>query len=46
VWALPTTQALIQRVSLWWALALQLVFLLALLHLHFEDHVPFLYFQF
>jgi len=45
-WALPTTQALIRRASLWWSLPLQAAFLLALVHLHFEDHVPFLYFQF
>jgi len=46
VWGTPTTQASIARASLRWAVALQLAFLLALLHLHFEDHVPFLYFQF
>ena len=46
VWGLPTTQALVQRPRAPWILALQLLFLLALVHLHYEDHVPFLYFQF
>ena len=46
VWFAPTTQELVKKASPWWALALQPLFLLALLHLHYEDHVPFLYFQF
>ncbi len=46
VYAFPTTQVLIQRARLAWVIPLQLFFLWALLHLHHEDHVPFLYFQF
>jgi alginate O-acetyltransferase complex protein AlgI len=46
VWGLPTTQALVHRPRPAWILALQVLFLLALVHLHYEDHVPFLYFQF
>ncbi len=46
IWALPTTQTLIERASVWWTLPLQAAFVIALFHLHFEDHVPFLYFQF
>jgi len=45
-WFLPTTQYFIKRVNMTWAFAIQPAFVLALLHLHFEDHVPFLYFQF
>ncbi len=45
-WFLPTTQHFIRQVNMRWALALQPAFFLALLHLHFEDDVPFLYFQF
>ncbi len=46
VWGFPTTQRLIQRPRSPWVFGLQLLFLLALLHLHYQDHVPFLYFQF
>ena len=46
VWRAPTTQALISRGDGRWALLLQPLFVIALLHLHFVDHVPFLYFQF
>ena len=46
VYAFPTTQALVQRARLAWVLPLQLLFLIALAHLHHEDQVPFLYFQF
>ena len=46
VWFAPTTQKLVPRPRLAWVLVLQLLFLLALLHLHYQDHVPFLYFQF
>jgi len=46
VWFAPTTQSLIQRLPRWWVVILQLFFLWTLAHLHYEDHVPFLYFQF
>ena len=46
VWGFPTTQRLIKNPRTMWVLGLQLLFLLALLHLHYQDHVPFLYFQF
>lgn len=46
VWFAPTTQDLVKRLPIFWVLALQFFFLWALVHLHFEDHVPFLYFQF
>ncbi len=46
VWFAPTTQSLIQRLPRWWVVVLQLFFLWTLAHLHYEDHVPFLYFQF
>jgi alginate O-acetyltransferase complex protein AlgI len=45
-WAFPTTQALAARSRLPWVLALQVFFALAVLHLHYENHVPFLYYQF
>ena len=46
VYGFPTTQSLIQRARLAWVILLQLLFLLALIHLHHEDQVPLLYFQF
>ncbi len=46
VWLCPTTQSLIQRARTLWVLVLQVLFLLALVHLHYEHNVPFLYFQF
>lgn len=46
VWACPTTQQLVPRAPVWWQLALQVLFLAALLHIQFQQHVPFLYFQF
>jgi alginate O-acetyltransferase complex protein AlgI len=46
IWLTPTTQRLIERPRAAWSLALQPLFFIALLHLHHEDHVPFLYFQF
>ena len=46
VFLAPTSQDLAGRAPKSWALSLQLLFVLALLHLHFQDHVPFLYFQF
>ena len=46
IWFLPTTQQLVQRARLAWVIPLQLAFWAALVHLHHEDQVPFLYFQF
>ncbi|MFT5051405.1 MAG: alginate O-acetyltransferase complex protein AlgI [Chlamydiales bacterium] len=46
VWGLPTTQKLVARPPLRWAGALQVLFPLALAHMHYEQNVPFLYFQF
>ncbi|MFT7676182.1 MAG: alginate O-acetyltransferase complex protein AlgI [Planctomycetota bacterium] len=46
VWGFPTTQSLVARPPNWWVLALQLLFPLALAHMHYEQNVPFLYFQF
>jgi alginate O-acetyltransferase complex protein AlgI len=46
VWSLPTTQQLIQRPPKMWVVALQVLFVMALVHLHYEHNVPFLYFQF
>ena len=46
VWAAPTTQELLRSARARWAVPLQAAFLVALLHLHHEADVPFLYFQF
>ena len=46
VWGLPTTQHFLTEPRPRRVVALQALFLLALVHLHFQDHVPFLYFQF
>ncbi len=46
VWRVPTTQEVITRAAPLVCLALQPAFLLALAHVHYADHVPFLYFQF
>ncbi|MFT5052095.1 MAG: alginate O-acetyltransferase complex protein AlgI [Chlamydiales bacterium] len=46
VWGLPTTQRLLREPPLWWAISLQLLLPLALVHMHHEQNVPFLYFQF
>ena len=46
VWAMPTTQRLVYRASPFFSLSIQPLFLLALIHLHYQDHVPFLYYQF
>jgi len=46
VWGTPTTQSLVARPRPAWALLVQPLFFLALVHMHFEEHVPFLYFQF
>ena len=46
LWFAPTTQRILRDPHPALALALQAPFLLALVHLHYEDHVPFLYFQF
>jgi alginate O-acetyltransferase complex protein AlgI len=42
----PTSQVLAERRRWWWVLVVQLLFVLALLQLHYKDHVPFLYYQF
>jgi len=46
VWGFPTTQRLVREPPLWWAMSLQLLLPLALAHMHHEQNVPFLYFQF
>jgi len=46
VWLAPTTQRLVARANPAWVLLLQLLFVLATLHLHYQNDVPFLYFQF
>jgi alginate O-acetyltransferase complex protein AlgI len=46
VWKLPTTQRLVADPPLWWVISLQLLLPLALAHMHYEQNVPFLYFQF
>ena len=46
VWGFPTTQRLVPRATLAYSVVLQIAFVLSLLQLHFNDHVPFLYFQF
>ena len=46
VWGFPTTQRLVTKQPRAWVIALQFLFFVALLHLHHEEHVPFLYFQF
>jgi alginate O-acetyltransferase complex protein AlgI len=45
-WGLPPSHHLLARFRPWWTAALQPVWLLALLHLDFQHHVPFLYYQF
>ncbi len=46
VWTQPTTQTIVARLKAHRAWIVQPLFLLAIVHLHFTDHVPFLYFQF
>jgi alginate O-acetyltransferase complex protein AlgI len=46
VWGFPTTQAQVHAAKPGWVLSLQPLFVLALVHLHYENDVPFLYFQF
>jgi alginate O-acetyltransferase complex protein AlgI len=46
LWGFPTTQQLIYKARASWVLPLQLAFWIALLHLHYVSHVPFLYYQF
>ena len=46
IWCMPTTQTLIHRRPTSWIWLLQGAFVLALLHLHYQEHVPFLYYQF
>ena len=45
-WAAPNSQRLIGRANPLFILVLQVLFLLALMHLHYQDDVPFLYFRF
>jgi alginate O-acetyltransferase complex protein AlgI len=46
LWGQPTTQELVRTRQWPWVMALQIAFLVALMQLHHEDQVPFLYFQF
>ena len=46
VWGMPTTQEWVQRKSTAFFIFLQLAFVVALLHLHYQGHAPFLYYQF
>jgi alginate O-acetyltransferase complex protein AlgI len=46
VWGTPSSQRLASRAAPAFVLLLQGLFALALLHLHYQDDVPFLYFQF
>jgi alginate O-acetyltransferase complex protein AlgI len=46
VWGAPTTQRLASRPRWGWAIALQALFLVTILQMHYQDHVPFLYYQF
>ncbi len=46
VWNAPTTQRLLRAPPLAWVVFLQLATPLALAHMHHEQNVPFLYFQF
>ena len=46
VWFAPTSQRLIKAANPVFALLLQPLFLVALVHLNYLDHVPFLYYQF
>ncbi len=46
VWFVPTSQRLTTRQNPLFSLGLQPLFCLALLHLHYQDDVPFLYYQF
>ncbi|MEZ6194794.1 MAG: MBOAT family protein [Planctomycetota bacterium] len=45
-WLPFTTQRLASRAPLTWVVVLQPLFLVALLQLQYQDHVPFLYYQF
>ncbi len=46
VWFVPTSQRLTTRQNPLFSIGLQPLFWLALLHLHYQDDVPFLYYQF
>ncbi len=46
VWGCATTQSLVPRAPIWWQALLQVLFILSLLHIQYQQHVPFLYFQF
>ncbi|MAG56404.1 MAG: membrane-bound O-acyltransferase family protein [Planctomycetes bacterium] len=43
---LPASQALSARDRLWWVIVVQVLFLIAIMQLHYQSHVPFLYYQF
>jgi len=45
-WGAPSTQVLIPRIRASHILLVQIVFIITILHMHFQDHVPFLYYQF
>lgn len=45
-WACPPSQQLVRTGRWWFILLLQILFLMATFHLHFQVHVPFIYFQF
>ena len=45
-WFAPTSQRLVARAPTWFALLLQPLFVWAVLHLFYEENVPFLYYQF
>jgi hypothetical protein len=46
IWGFPTSQRLIFRSSPLFTAFVQPLFILAVLHLHYTSHVPFLYYQF
>ncbi len=46
VWGFPTTQNHIHRGRTVFVWMIQALFVVALLHLHYQEHVPFLYYQF
>jgi alginate O-acetyltransferase complex protein AlgI len=46
VWFAPASHEVVPKARLTFALALQVLFLLALVHLHYQDHIPFIYYQF
>ncbi len=46
LWGLPSTQTFLRRIAPAYSLAIQPLFILAILHLFYQQNVPFLYFQF